>query len=271
VSYVYQLAAHLGNEQPIYGLRAVGLDGITAPLTTLEEIAAYYVQLITVHQPEGPLSLGGYSLGGVIAFEMARQLTHIGREVAVVMLIDAYPINPNANNHTQFPIRQLLRHYHYYWRSLPKQPSILWPVLQQKMPWVSQYLFGRFIQAVNKKEVSAAGVLIGTSVAEPESQLTKTFRQAYSQYTFKPYDGKVVFLRVAKDDLIAHKLNKVDFGWGRYARKGVDIHQLIGHHETIFSQPILVEQMAAIIQPYLNLTSVSESKKPDNMAYQTSR
>lgn len=56
VSYVYQLAAHLGNEQPVYGLRAVGLDGITAPLTTLEEIAAYYVQLITAHQPDGPLS-----------------------------------------------------------------------------------------------------------------------------------------------------------------------------------------------------------------------
>lgn len=260
VSYVYQLAAHLGNEQPIYGLRAVGLDGITAPLTTLEEIAAYYVQLIAAHQPAGPLSLGGYSLGGVIAFEMARQLTHIGREVDVVMLIDAYPINPNADNHTQFPIRQLLRHYYYYWRSLPKQPSILWPVLQQKMPWVSQYLFGRFVQALNKKEISAAEVPTLTGVAEPESQLTRSLRQAYSQYTFNPYDGKVVFLRIAKDDPFATRLNKVDFGWGRYACRGVEVHQLIGHHETIFSQPPLVEQMASILQAYLSPALVTTAE-----------
>lgn len=267
VSYVYQLAAHLGNEQPVYGLRAVGLDGITAPLTTLEEMAAYYVQLITAHQPEGPLALGGYSLGGVIAYEMARQLTHIGREVDVVLLIDAYPINPNPNNHAQYPIQQLLRHYYYYWRSLPKQPSVLWPVLQQKIPWVSRYLLGRIVGVMNQKATSATGSATLTGTVEPESLLTKSFRQAYSQYTFKPYDGKVVFLRVAKDDSFAARLNNVDFGWGRYARKGVDIHQLIGHHETMFSQPALVKQVAAIIQTYLQWKPGSESKKPVDVAY----
>lgn len=264
VSYVYQLAPYLGDKQPVYGLRAVGLDGNTAPLTTLEEIAAYYVQLITAHQPDGPLSLGGYSLGGVIAFEMARQLTHIGREVDVVMLIDAYPMNPNANNHTQFPIHQLLRHYYSYWRSLPKQPSILWPVLQQKIPWVSWYLFGRFVQALTKKDSSAAGLPTQTGIAEPESQLTKSFRQAYSQYTFKPYDGKVVFLRIAKDDPFATRLNKVDFGWKRYARQGVEVHHLIGHHQTIFSQSTLVKQIASILQMYLS--PVLENKNRDSVA-----
>ena len=264
VGYVYPLAAQLGNQQPVYGLQAVGLDGITAPLTTLEEIAAYYVQLITAHQPDGPLSLGGYSLGGVIAFEMARQLTHIGREVDIVMLIDSYPINLDANNPMQFPIRQLLRHYYYYWRSLPKQPSVLWPVLRQKIPWVSQYLFRRLVKAVTKKEVSTAGVPALSGVGEPESLLTKTFRQAYSQYAFKPYDGSVVFLRVANDDSFALRLNKVDFGWGRYARKGVDIHQLIGQHETLFSQPTLVKQIASILQAHL--TPTSENKKRDCVA-----
>ena len=182
------------------------------------------------------------------------------------MLIDAYPINPNADNHTQFPIRQLLRHYYYYWRSLPKQPSILWPVLQQKMPWVSQYLFGRFVQALNKKEISAAEVPTLTGVAEPESQLTRSLRQAYSQYTFNPYDGKVVFLRIAKDDPFATRLNKVDFGWGRYACRGVEVHQLIGHHETIFSQPPLVEQMASILQAYLSpaLITTAEAGQVSN-------
>ena len=53
-------------------------------------MAALYIQEIRRFQPEGPYSLGGWSLGGVIAFEMAHQLTGLGQQVALLALIDSY-------------------------------------------------------------------------------------------------------------------------------------------------------------------------------------
>ncbi|NVJ08296.1 non-ribosomal peptide synthase/polyketide synthase, partial [Myxococcus sp. AM001] len=85
-----ELARLLGPERPFYGLQAQGLDGSTPPLGTVEEMAAAYVEAIRAVQPAGPYLLGGWSVGGVIAYEMARQLREHGDAVALLALIDAY-------------------------------------------------------------------------------------------------------------------------------------------------------------------------------------
>ncbi len=86
------LAQQLAPDQPAYGLQAVGLDGKSARHTSLEHMAAHYVQEIRSFQPEGPYYLGGYSMGGLIAFEMAQQLHHLGQRVALLALFDTVPI-----------------------------------------------------------------------------------------------------------------------------------------------------------------------------------
>ncbi|WP_255208205.1 non-ribosomal peptide synthase/polyketide synthase [Myxococcus sp. AM009] len=85
-----ELARLLGPERPFYGLQAQGLDGSKPPLGTVEEMAAAYVEAIRAVQPAGPYLLGGWSVGGVIAYEMARQLRERGDAVALLALIDAY-------------------------------------------------------------------------------------------------------------------------------------------------------------------------------------
>jgi amino acid adenylation domain-containing protein len=87
-SYV-QLAQHLGREQPFYGLEARGVDGEQEPLTRVEEMAAAYVEAVRAVQPRGPYLLGGWSLGGVIAFEMARQFQAQGETVNQLFLLDS--------------------------------------------------------------------------------------------------------------------------------------------------------------------------------------
>src|SRR5205807_4621015 len=77
----YDLARHLGSDQPFYGLQSQGLDGKQAPLTRIEEMAAYYIKEIRKVQPEGPYAVGGRSFGGIVAFEMACQLHAQGQEV----------------------------------------------------------------------------------------------------------------------------------------------------------------------------------------------
>ena len=84
------LARHFGNEFSFYGLQSQGLDGNDAPLTTVEEMAEKYLGEIRKVQPQGPYLLGGYCLGGTIAYEIAQRLRRDGDEVALVALMDTY-------------------------------------------------------------------------------------------------------------------------------------------------------------------------------------
>jgi amino acid adenylation domain-containing protein len=86
------LARRLGPRVSCYGLQAVGLDGITPPLTSIESMADRYIEEMRTHQPHGPYHLCGFSFGGLIAFEMARQLAKRQEPVGLVAMIDtAFP------------------------------------------------------------------------------------------------------------------------------------------------------------------------------------
>jgi thioesterase domain-containing protein/acyl carrier protein len=90
--YLYPLAHALGDDQPFYTLESVGLDGVTPPHKTVEEDAAYFIEVIKQVQPHGPYYLGGHSHGGLQAFEMAQQLHKAGETVAALILVEAFPI-----------------------------------------------------------------------------------------------------------------------------------------------------------------------------------
>ncbi|MBZ4417373.1 amino acid adenylation domain-containing protein [Myxococcus sp. RHSTA-1-4] len=84
------LSKHLGPEQPLYGLEAPGLDGSREPFTSLEAMAAAYLEVVLKTQPDGPYFLAGWSMGGLVVFEMARELLRRGKSVALVALIDSW-------------------------------------------------------------------------------------------------------------------------------------------------------------------------------------
>ncbi len=84
------LAANLDPEQPVYGLQAKGLDGQEEPLPSIEAIAAHYVAEVLDQNPDGPYVLAGYSLGGIIAYEMARQFMALGKQMKLLAMFDTY-------------------------------------------------------------------------------------------------------------------------------------------------------------------------------------
>jgi glutamate-1-semialdehyde aminotransferase/thioesterase domain-containing protein/acyl carrier protein len=84
------LAEQLAPDFPLYGLQSKGLDGESQPLRTIEEMAACYVRELRSVQPQGPYFLGGYCLGGTIAYEMAQILRHEGEDVPLVAMLDTY-------------------------------------------------------------------------------------------------------------------------------------------------------------------------------------
>ena len=83
------LAHHLQDDQPFYGFQMQGLDGKAEFHTRIEDMAAHYIDLMRSVQPNGPYLLGGFCLGGTIAFEMVQQLQAQGESVALLAILDA--------------------------------------------------------------------------------------------------------------------------------------------------------------------------------------
>src|SRR5262249_51944785 len=119
------LVQHVGSDRPLYGLQPHGLDGRRAP-TTVEEMAADYINEIQALQPRGPYLLGGFSFGGMVAFEMAHQLLKQGQQVSLLVLLDPTPpsrvdLAPPAILKINTPRSQVYRHWVNLKRSGPRE------------------------------------------------------------------------------------------------------------------------------------------------------
>ncbi|HEX7139262.1 MAG TPA: amino acid adenylation domain-containing protein, partial [Vicinamibacterales bacterium] len=84
------LTTALGTDQPVYGLRSLGLEKGQTPLFDVAQMSALYIETIRAIDSRGPYCLAGWSAGGVIAFDMAVQLRESGHEVAMLALLDSY-------------------------------------------------------------------------------------------------------------------------------------------------------------------------------------
>jgi amino acid adenylation domain-containing protein len=90
VDYLYRLSYYLGNEQPMYGFQAPGLDEVSVPLKSLEEYTSKYIAAIKTVQPTGPYLIAGHSFGGHPAFEIARTMMGQGDDVALLALVESF-------------------------------------------------------------------------------------------------------------------------------------------------------------------------------------
>ena len=80
---------YLDKEQLMYGLQCRGLDGIIKPFSSLNIMVKSYVEELRQIQPHGPYRLGGGSMGGLVAFEMAQQLIKNGESIALLVMFDS--------------------------------------------------------------------------------------------------------------------------------------------------------------------------------------
>jgi acetoacetyl-CoA synthetase len=87
----FQLVKHIRSPHPIYGMQSKGLDGVEEPFDRIEDMAQFFLNAIKEVQPHGPYILMGYSLGGLVALEMAQRLTENGEKVALLSMLESYP------------------------------------------------------------------------------------------------------------------------------------------------------------------------------------
>lgn len=88
VLFYRSLATHLGNDQPLIGVKPLGLDGTEDPIESIPDMAALYTRELRSVQPHGPYRLVGYCLGATLALEMARQFEADGETVELLAMID---------------------------------------------------------------------------------------------------------------------------------------------------------------------------------------
>jgi thioesterase domain-containing protein len=87
----FQVVKHIHTPHAIYGMQAKGIDGVEEPSDRVEDMARYSLEAVRELQPHGPYLLVGYSLGGLVTLEMARQLTEDGEKIALLTMLDSYP------------------------------------------------------------------------------------------------------------------------------------------------------------------------------------
>lgn len=252
LSYIH-LARHLGSQQPFYGLQVVTPNPETGG--QVEEMASRYIQAIQTVQPQGPYLLGGWSLGGVIALEMAQQLQQSGHEVALLALIDSWaPPNPalaEAGTLTEAEVNtHLLAEFLADLRGrfasdLPSLPGNFSQLNQEEQ------LYHVIEQAKMLETVLPEGGLAQLH------HLLKIFQsnvRAVQRYHARPYSGRVALFQAGEELAGQDEGFDPTLGWARWTTQPIDIHIIPGDHYTILAEPH-VQTLAGRLRQGLNKAS----------------
>ncbi len=248
------LARHLGSDQPLYAFRSRGLDG-QPELPTIEEMAASYVADLRAQQPAGPYLLGGYCFGGIVAYEMARQLRAAGQEVALLALINGSPPNTSyqhaSNRYSPLWVARFLGNLTYWLGCFAFRWT--WQERQEFVRWKLRVLWRRRPEAGSAKHAQVALGDIDQLVdlaaySEERRALWRSHVSALMKYKPQPYDGHVTLIRTRGHPLFSSF--DYQYGWGELARGGVEVNIVAGGHGNVLAEPY-VGAVARALQPTL--------------------
>ncbi|MFK7939703.1 MAG: beta-ketoacyl synthase N-terminal-like domain-containing protein [Roseovarius sp.] len=170
------LAQQLGPDQPVYGLQARGLMGEDEPHTTIEAAATDYLSEIRQIQPNGPYLLGGFSGGGITAFEMAHQIKAAGDHVGLLALLD-----------TPLPVRPSLTRWD---KALIKLAE-----LKRKGPgYLKEWALNRLEWELRKRQTQG-----DTGQGFNNHKIEQAFRRAVGVYQLRAWDGRMMLFRPPLD------------------------------------------------------------------------
>jgi len=203
------LAHHLGSAQPFYALRATGPD------TSIEAIAARYIEALRTVQTTGPYFLGGWSFGGLVAFEMALQLRQQGHAVGLLAICDSAA--PGV-------LEELLDHGSFEAQLRERLPAEIAP--EDFEAWLQSY--NRRLEAARRYRPRLY-----------EGRIT-LFKAADV-----PAEIRELLAKRAPDDA---------YGWSSLSSEEVEVHTIPASHHTMMLDPH-VEILAHHLNEHLALRS----------------
>ena len=249
------LSRHLGDDQPFYGLQSKGLDGSCSPLTHVEEMSALYVEEIRRVQPHGPYFLGGYCMGGTVAFEVAQQLRAQGDSVALLALFDTmnwHKIPLTIWSKSSHATQRLFFHATSFFSvdSKGKREFLKdkLDILRSRIPVWKGMLVSRFGQSA------------GTSVSHSLvlGQIWQANDCASWNYIPKAYPGVVTDIRPAKQYRV---FSKPDLKWDRLAQQGQEVIVLPVNPAMMLVEPF-VEHLAVALKRSMDAAMLRATTAP---------
>ncbi len=235
------LARHLGTARPFYGFQGQGFDDEQAPLARIEDMAAQYIQAMRQVQPEGPYLLGGWSFGGIVAFEMAQQLLRDGHAVDLLAMLD----------------------------SACPEPDLLARSYGLENEWFILTVLARGL-GVDVLEEELSGLDAETRISHARSLLSrarivspglnmdrlglaiKMHVQAMYHYTPRIYPGRITLFRATQKLPPMFGQTSPDLGpthsWGKYASQPIDVYDMPGDHLSMAFEPHVQTLAAQLAQ-----------------------
>ncbi len=263
----YDLTRYMGPDQPFYGLQARGVDGRQRPFRDIPAMATCYIKAMRAAQPEGPYSLGGFSMGGEVAYEMARQLTAVGQEVALVALLDTLdPMMARERHLLELPTDTMLpgENGRVQNNDAPQSEKGRWARFlgksqTEKMASVRGFTnkaVKRVTHQVEKQSViwrSQMLIRLGRTVSQSliGPYLWEAHTDALVAYRPQPYDGHVVLFR--SSELKGMEPSDRPSGWEMLTDGRLITHIIQGTHN-IVKEPY-VGELARLLQTTLAETS----------------
>ena len=240
------IVSHLPKDQPFYALQAQGVDGLTTPLNRVPDMARLYIQEIRKVQPHGPYFIGGYSLGGEVAFEMGQQLIREGEKVDLLVMLD-----------TRNPTRTIRPMVKVSGGSLAVELNT--PPAADPKSVIKRKLTGHLLRlsvlapkekldyVLNQIIVRANGFAISVAVKFYQllhrrlpdrillRYLRKRHREALVNYVPVVYPGKITLFRASES--LATNPDASLLGWGPLAAGGMDIFHFDASHAIVYGEP----------------------------------
>jgi amino acid adenylation domain-containing protein len=226
------LVKYLGHEQPFYSLQ-IKLE----EFTSIEALASDYIKEIQSLQPEGPYFLGGFSSGGIIAFEMAQQLHKKGYKVASLIMFD----RGVHMDWTQEIIIKSICYFPYWLSNFSKNSfKVKYESICREIKRLKIMLFSLF--GLHKKPFNIKDLV--------------DLEQVIRDYSPQSYHGSIILFSSYKKSLISASSYYHDMGWGNIVTGGVEVKVIPeASHTEMFKEPyvkILAEELKECLEKAQN-------------------
>mgnify|MGYP002778537453 CR=1 FL=1 len=250
----YELARHLGTEQPFYGLQPFGMDGLHPPLTSIEEMAVGYIEALRQVQPHGPYQLGGWSFGGLVAYEIAQQLHQAGEQVSLLAILDTTaPISSNRvslGDSLKFLLttvpRSIYPFFLDYWSLIRERIAVSKndnsdrlrtsiPISATKKIMTSHAWLSSLERATISHLMPQEAVLrmLDELTIHRLMKIFSANSRATLKYVPQPYPQAIALFRTKSQ----RKSPDLTLGWSQLATSGVQVHCIPGNHLTMLQKP----------------------------------
>ncbi len=231
-----ELAQHLGPDQPFYGIQARDLIRGQHPHSDLKTMATDYIEAMRSVQPEGPYQIGGWSLGGVTAFEIAQQLQKQGQTVSRLVLIDT--VTPKAMNEAL---------------SVPANSDADHATEHEALETLTELCRTGTPDQIKEafEEVRRSGFLPPEIAIEDFQHWLQSCQarvQLVRDYQATPFAGRIVLIKTSEAEY--KQDGDPNLGWTELAAGGLDVSLVAGSHYTVVLEPY-VSDLARVLARYL--------------------